>query len=433
MSEALLPDMSIDFTPYRLKAGDTIEFITKMNTTQSLIETWGNNLGVYGQLIDALLVQARSVPDETRAALLDLLVRAEASRAAMESALAGANLPMMTPGSEGKALIVKPDLSGFTYSDLAQDGSVGAANVAETLDKKFVSTVELGYLYALLQLNPDVYPVWNGAHLGNGRITVVTSLVGISAISLTGKDGSANGRVITKAKYFPEPWQVGQSFDISWGGDPGVITLVSDDIVELTGDSFGDNTLYTITVLKQSEEAPVVDSYSHPDTHSADMIEETSARYFLTPSLVTQWNSKAEGSHGHQASEIVQNAANRFVSDEDKARWNSASSNPATGYKSIWSGEVLLGGDVHPLDLSESVYEFRYIKMFSTYSNNSDAAAYATDVLVSTLSDADYKGVAVGIDDVIGIKVIGTAGNRLSVKNFQSAHDNNIIEIVGVY
>lgn len=112
--QEILPLMNIDFTPYRLKAGDTIEFITKMNATQELIETWGQNLGTYGELIDALLVQARDVPAEARDAILDLVVRAEAAKGAMESFLSGANLPVISgEGDAGKVLAVRSDLSGF--------------------------------------------------------------------------------------------------------------------------------------------------------------------------------------------------------------------------------------------------------------------------------------------------------------------------------
>lgn len=161
MSElAILPLMKVDFTPHRLKAGDTIEFVTKMNAMQELIEAWGNNLGTYGQLIDALLVQARQVPEETRATLLDLVVRAEAARSAMESALGSANLPVLVESAAGKALIVKPDLSGYDYQAIPtveDDTSPKLPELSADAAGKVVQVNDAGTALLLNKLpTPDV-------------------------------------------------------------------------------------------------------------------------------------------------------------------------------------------------------------------------------------------------------------------------------------
>lgn len=260
----LLPLMNIDFTPHRLKAGDTIEFITKMNTMQELIEAWGLNLGTYGELIDALLVQARNVPEETRNALLDLVARAEAARSGMENALSGANLPVLTTDSAGKALIVKPDLSGYTFAALGTGGNeaIEADAIETTRSKRFISDTEKGYLAALIQLNTQVYPVWTGSQTAVTPVTTVRSLEGAVAITLTGSN-TADGAAVTVTTHFPSPLQIGDSYPLTWGGDEGTLTLSEASKLTLAGASFGDNTLLSVLAkFPSGEGARTMDDYA---------------------------------------------------------------------------------------------------------------------------------------------------------------------------
>jgi hypothetical protein len=64
-------------------------------------------------------------------------------------------------------------------------------------------------------------------------------------------------------------------------------------------------------------------NYLHPAAHVASMITESTTRRFVSDAEKATWNSKAAGTHGHAASEITESTTRRFVSDAEKTTWNS--------------------------------------------------------------------------------------------------------------
>lgn len=363
--EALLPNMMIDFTPYRLAAGDTIEFITKMNNTQAELETWSKNLGTYGQLINALLEQARDVPEDIRNTILDLVVRAEAAREAMEQVLAGANLPIMVEGSEGKALIVKPDLSGFGFSDLSQvDPGIGdISDLEPTESRQFVTQKEKGMLSAMMALDPSIVFLWAGVAEGECTITVTQSLVGLNSIAFQSAN-KTDGAVHTRRKYFLTPLAVGESHDLSalYGGDDVRFTLESENTFTLTQlvADISDNVLYSV-IGRFNDDLPL------PEIKAAD-VTESAARRFVTDSQINQWDNKANLGHNHAASSITQDSQHRFVSDAEKQAWNTPAPSPVT---QLWTGNQTVTGSFEfdlPVSLNDLSVIYIHFKngMFDT-------------------------------------------------------------------
>lgn len=54
---------------------------------------------------------------------------------------------------------------------------------------------------------------------------------------------------------------------------------------------------------------------------ASDLAEDSTHR-FVTDSEKATWNSKAAGTHTHEASEVTQSSSARFVTDTEKATWN---------------------------------------------------------------------------------------------------------------
>jgi hypothetical protein len=126
----------------------------------------------------------------------------------------------------------------------------------------------------------------------------------------------------------------------------GESLLASGDIV-VTGDGGNAATVNGFTVeANVPADAKFTDTiYSHPATHPASMIVEDSTRRFVTDAEKAVWNDKVDNSRvltdvpanakftdtiylhptTHPASMIVQDATRRFVTDAEKAVWNTVS------------------------------------------------------------------------------------------------------------
>lgn len=58
---------------------------------------------------------------------------------------------------------------------------------------------------------------------------------------------------------------------------------------------------------------------------------------------VEEWDSKANGTHTHNAADITEDASHRFVTDEEKEKWNNSTeiSDESTSGTSTWSSQKI--------------------------------------------------------------------------------------------
>lgn len=74
---------------------------------------------------------------------------------------------------------------------------------------------------------------------------------------------------------------------------------VTDKVDKVTGKQLSTNDYTDIEKNKLNNIEENANNYSHPSSHSADMITETTAKKWVSPAEKDLWNSKAEGSHTH--------------------------------------------------------------------------------------------------------------------------------------
>ena len=114
-----LPDMSLDFTDERIEIGDSLAYINKHRQWQQELEEWSRNLQLYAGALVELLNEAKTVPNDIRLALAQMVLDAQIAAQQCASAAAGLNLPPITPDNAGMVLRINPDGSGYGVVSLA--------------------------------------------------------------------------------------------------------------------------------------------------------------------------------------------------------------------------------------------------------------------------------------------------------------------------
>ena len=74
---------------------------------------------------------------------------------------------------------------------------------------------------------------------------------------------------------------------------------VTDKVDKVTGKQLSTNDYTDVDKDKLANIEENANNYSHPSSHSADMITETTDKKWVSPAEKDLWNSKAEGSHTH--------------------------------------------------------------------------------------------------------------------------------------
>jgi DNA-binding protein len=72
--------------------------------------------------------------------------------------------------------------------------------------------------------------------------------------------------------------------------------------------------------------------------HAAADVTDSTTKRFVTDAQISDWNSKAEGVHGHAAADITESTTRRFVTDTEKLGFWSGSSTVLTTTKKVGVG-----------------------------------------------------------------------------------------------
>jgi len=105
----------------------------------------------------------------------------------------------------------------------------------------------------------------------------------------------------------------------------------------------------------------------------SDIIQNSPTQQFTSLVEKTNWNSKAEGTHTHGATQIIESTAKRFVSDTEKATWNAARAGAVSDVR---------GGVASTYDTLLKLYNW-VVTQLSGKANTSHTHA-ATDIAEST-------------------------------------------------
>ena len=137
-----LPDLSLNLTAYRLKIGDTVDFLRKMTGQQETLEAWSANLNWLGDLLGYYIQQATTLPTTLHNHLTDLNNAVLASVIKLQNSLTQldtltatnlqkikdqttislnqitgqSNLPTPSASNAGQFLVIST--TGITYSTL---------------------------------------------------------------------------------------------------------------------------------------------------------------------------------------------------------------------------------------------------------------------------------------------------------------------------
>lgn len=141
-----VPSMAVDFRPYRIQIGDTLEYIQKHAGWQTLLEQWSDNLNMYADILNYYINRASEVPAQLRANLQDLANIAMAASELVETKLleaktvyesgAASHLQTLSQSSVDKltALQVLANAKLQTITELASQSQVDIQDLsAQTL------------------------------------------------------------------------------------------------------------------------------------------------------------------------------------------------------------------------------------------------------------------------------------------------------------
>lgn len=156
--------------------------------------------------------------------------------------------------------------------------------------------------------------------------------------------------------------------------DTALFNMNKDKVDKIVGKSLSTNDFTNLLKDKLDGIAEGANKYTHPDSHSLDIITETTAKKIMTNLEraklegieigATNYNHPA----AHPAAMITESTAKRFTSDTEKAKWNKTTTDLALTDAEVLANKTNLG--THLADSAS----------YSTYKLNPDSEGVFTEI-----------------------------------------------------